>query len=183
MKRLIGILAMLVLAGMLTACGASGKAEDSKEKLSVMTTFYPMYDFTKAIVGDEGEVELLIPAGTDSHDYEPSAKDMAKIQDTDIFVYNDENMETWVPAIQKTLQEGNVHTIKATEGMLLLPGSEEGHDHDHEHGEEGHTHELDPHVWLAPSLAIKQVASIRDSMRSEERRVGKECRSRWSPYH
>ena len=80
---------------------ASGKAEDSKEKLSVMTTFYPMYDFTKAIVGDEGEVELLIPAGTDSHDYEPSAKDMAKIQDTDIFVYNDENMETWVPAIQK----------------------------------------------------------------------------------
>lgn len=52
MKRLIGILAMLVLAGMLTACGgASGKAEDSKEKLSVMTTFYPMYDFTKAIVG------------------------------------------------------------------------------------------------------------------------------------
>ena len=37
-----------------------------------------MYDFTKAIVGDEGEVELLIPAGTDSHDYEPSAKDMAK---------------------------------------------------------------------------------------------------------
>ncbi len=66
MKRLIGILAMLVLAGMLTACGASGKAEDSKEKLSVMTTFYPMYDFTKAIVGDEGEVELLIPAGTDS---------------------------------------------------------------------------------------------------------------------
>lgn len=41
MKRLIGILAMLVLAGMLTACGASGKAEDSKEKLSVMTTFIP----------------------------------------------------------------------------------------------------------------------------------------------
>ncbi len=162
MKRLIGILATLVLTGMLAGCGASGEAGDSKEKLSVMTTFYPMYDFTKAIVGDEGEVELLIPAGTDSHDYEPSAKDMAKIQDTDIFVYNDENMETWVPAIQKTLQEGNVHTIKATEGMLLLPGSEEGHDH--EHGEEGHTHELDPHVWLAPSLAIKQVASIRDQL-------------------
>ena len=73
-------------------------------------------------------------------------------------------METWVPTIQKTLQEGNVHTIKATEGMLLLPGSEEGHDHDHEHGEEGHTHELDPHVWLAPSLAIKQVANIRDQL-------------------
>lgn len=54
MKRLIGILATLVLTGMLAGCGASGEAGDSKEKLSVMTTFYPMYDFTKAIVGDEG---------------------------------------------------------------------------------------------------------------------------------
>src|SRR3712207_7955573 len=26
-------------------------------------------------------------------------------------------------------------------------------------------------------------AQVRDTVRSEERRVGKECRSRWSPYH
>lgn len=62
--------------------------------LQVLTTFYPMYEFTKEIVGEEGHVELLISAGTNSHDYEPSAKDMAEIQNADIFVYNDENMET-----------------------------------------------------------------------------------------
>ncbi len=84
----------------------STRSREQKEKLQVMTTFYPMYDFTKEVVGDEGEVELLIPAGTDSHDYEPSAKDMAKIQNADVFVYNNENMETWVPAIQNTLKEG-----------------------------------------------------------------------------
>ena len=34
------------------------------------------------------------------------------------------------------------------------------------------------------SLAIKELLSLTPgSVRSEERRVGKECRSRWSPYH
>lgn len=41
--------------------------------------------------------------------------------------------------------------------MVLLPGSDEdGHDHDHEHGEEGHHHELDPHTWVSPHRAIKK---------------------------
>ncbi len=44
-----------------------------------------MYDFTKNIVGDEGDVKLLIPAGSEPHDYEPSAKDMATIHDADVF--------------------------------------------------------------------------------------------------
>ncbi len=162
MKRLIGLLSGLLLIGVLASCGNKQGAVDKKEALQVMTTFYPMYEFTKEIVGEEGNVDLLIPAGTDAHDYEPSAKDMAKIQQADVFVYNDENMETWVSAIQETLKEGNVLPIKATEGMLLLAGSDEGHDHDHE--EEGHVHELDPHVWLAPSLAMKQVQTIRDQL-------------------
>lgn len=164
MKRLLGVLGGLFLAGVLTGCGNNQNSADQEEQLSVIATFYPMYDFTREIVGEEGTVELLIPAGTDSHDYEPSAKEMAKIQEADVFVYNDENMETWVPAIEQTLKEGNVQTIKATKDMLLLPGSEDGHDHDHE--EEGHSHELDPHVWLAPNLAMKQVENIRDQLTS-----------------
>ena len=28
-----------------------------------------------------------------------------------------------------------------------------------------------------------QLVTKKDGLRSEERRVGKECRSRWSPYH
>ena len=30
---------------------------------------------------------------------------------------------------------------------------------------------------------FEDVCTIKEIMRSEERRVGKECRSRWSPYH
>ncbi|EOH92077.1 zinc ABC transporter substrate-binding protein AdcA [Enterococcus villorum] len=162
MKRLFYLLGMVLIVGILASCGSQSEATNKQEKLQVIATFYPMYDFTKEVVGEEGEVALLIPAGTDSHDYEPSAKDMAKIQNADVFVYNNENMETWVPAIQETLKDGNVLSIKATEGMLWLAG--EDHDHNHDHDHDGHSHELDPHVWLAPNLAMKQVAIIRDQL-------------------
>jgi zinc transport system substrate-binding protein len=169
MKNFFKITVLSILALGLAACGASTTTEQSQasdqtngQKIQVVASFYPMYDFARNVVGSEGDVELLMPVGTDSHDYEPSAKDMAKIQESDVFVYNNENMEMWVPSIESTLKEGNVNVVKATEGMVLLPGTEE-EDHDHEH-EEGHSHELDPHVWLAPSLAIKQVESIRDQL-------------------
>lgn len=68
-----------------------------KEDLTIVTTFYPMYDFTKEIVGDEGNVKLLIPAGTEPHDFEPSAKERAEISDADVFVYNSSDMEfLWI---------------------------------------------------------------------------------------
>jgi zinc transport system substrate-binding protein len=171
MKNFFKITGLSILALGLAACGGTKEPDKGTEKetaseptIQVVASFYPMYDFTRNVVGNEGTVELLMPAGTDSHDYEPSAKDMAKIQEADVFVYNNENMEMWIPAIQSTLKDGDVTVVKATEGMVLLPGNEDhDHDHDHEH-EEGHSHELDPHVWLAPSLAIKQVASIRDQL-------------------
>jgi len=150
--------------------GCATETTDSKtstaatdEDLTIVTTFYPMYDFTRNVVGDEGDVSLLLGSGTEPHDYELSASDVAKIQDADVFVYNDENMETWVPSLADTLAEGEVTVIRAAENILFLPGTEEeGGDHDE--SEEGHSHELDPHVWLAPSLAIKEVATIRDQL-------------------
>ena len=68
------------------------------------------------------KVKLLIPAGSEPHDYEPSAKDMATIHDADVFVYHNENMESWVPKAAKGWKkEPNV--IKGTENMVLLPAA------------------------------------------------------------
>ena len=77
-----------------------------------------------------------------------------------------ENMETWVPKLLDTLDKKKVKTIKATGDMLLLPGGEE-EEGDHYHGEEGHHHEFDPHVWLSPVRAIKLVEHIRDSLSAD----------------
>ena len=162
MKK-IGYLLVGLCALTLAAC--SGQAKNDG-KLKLVTTFYPVYEFTKQVAGDTANVDLLIGAGTEPHDYEPSAKAVATIQEADAFVYENENMETWAPDVVKNLEGKKTKVIKATEGMLLLPGSEE-EEEGHDHSEEGHHHEFDPHVWLSPSRAIKMVESIRDQLSAD----------------
>ena len=122
--------------------------------MKVVTSFYPVYEFTKQVVGDEGEVSYLIPAGSEAHDFQPSTKDVADIEKADTFVYLNENMETWVPKVEKSINTKNTKIIKASQGMVLLPGTEE---EDHDHGGEEHHHEYDPHVWLSPKRSQKLV--------------------------
>lgn len=159
MKKLV-LLGLSLSALVLSACGQEAKQEET----TIVTTFYPVYEFTKQVVGDEANVELLIEAGTEVHGYEPSAKDVAIIEEADILVYANENMETWIHNFEENLEgsDSDVQLISATEGMLLLPGSEEEHDHSHE--EEGHSHDYDPHVWVSPYRAIMMVESLRDSL-------------------
>ncbi|MGH1637088.1 metal ABC transporter substrate-binding protein [Enterococcus avium] len=170
MQKGLLLLGTVVLSVLLTACGGQEKKEaSSNEKIQVMTTFYPMYEFTKQVVGDKGDVELLIPAGTEPHDFEPSAKDLAKISDSDVFVYNSPELETWTDNLTDTIDTKQTEIIQASKDIKLMEGTEhdheEAHDHDtQEHEEHGHSHELDPHVWLDPALAIKEVETIRDQL-------------------
>ncbi|MFM9281026.1 metal ABC transporter substrate-binding protein [Paenibacillus jiagnxiensis] len=141
-------------------------------KLNIVTTFYPMYEFSRQVAGDHANVTALVPTGTEPHDWEPSAKDMAQIQDADVFVYNG-IVETWVEdALTSTNNEKRI-VVEASSGIELAEGTEdehEGEDHDHaaetaEHGHaegNGHSHDyaLDPHVWLSPVLAQKEVEAI-----------------------
>ena len=159
MKK-VGLIFVSISAFLLGACGNSTASEDGK--LNIVTTFYPVYEFTKQVAGDEANVDLLVKAGTEVHDYEPSAKDIARIQEADVFVYENKNMETWVHDVEESIDTSKVSVIRATEGMLLLPGSEEVEDHDQ--SEEGHSHPYDPHVWLSPARAITLVETIRDSL-------------------
>ncbi|MFI3102632.1 metal ABC transporter solute-binding protein, Zn/Mn family [Streptococcus suis] len=161
MKK-IGLLFLSASALLLGACGNSTASQEDG-KLDIVTTFYPVYEFTKQVTGDEANVELLVKAGTEVHGYEPSAKDIARIQEADAFVYENENMETWVHDVEGSIDTEKVNVISATEGMLLLPGGEEEHE-GHDHSEEGHSHAYDPHVWLSPERAITLVENIRDSL-------------------
>ncbi|MBC2360867.1 zinc ABC transporter substrate-binding protein [Listeria welshimeri] len=157
------VVAVLTFALVLAGCGASSdKVSGNEDKLKIVTTFYPMYDFTKNVAGDKASIEMLIDAGTEPHDYEPSAKDIAKIEAADVFVYNSEDMETWVPSVLKSLDSKKLTVINASKGIQLVEGTEEeGHDHDHE---EAHHHEHDPHVWLSPVLAQQEVANIQNGL-------------------
>lgn len=160
-KLLIGsfIFASLILG----ACGVSGdKNQANSDKIKVVATFYPMYEFTKAVVGEAGEVELLIPAGTEAHDYEPSAKAVAKMSDADAIVYNSHEFETWMENVISDFDQNKTQVIEASRAIELMPLGETATNHTAESN--SHVHNADPHVWLDPVLAKTQVETIRDAL-------------------
>ncbi|EOI7611174.1 zinc ABC transporter substrate-binding protein [Enterococcus faecium] len=159
MKKYLLTATVMIGALLFAACGNTNKEADKKEDLTIVTTFYPIYDFTKEIVGDEGNVKLLIPAGTEPHDFEPSAKERAEISDADVFVYNSSDMEFFVDSLKDSVDSKQTLMIEAAKGIDHLESQEAD---EHEESEEGHdhAHEYDPHVWLDPVLAIKEVRTI-----------------------
>lgn len=138
-----------------------GQAAD---KLQVVTTFYPVYFLASEIAGEHADVKMLIQGGEDAHDYEASAKDVAMIQDADLFIYQDDEMEHFVPAVLKSLDSDKVKVAKATQGLELLRGDDHDHDHDHEDHDHAHHHEFDPHTWLDPIFYSQQAENIANAL-------------------
>lgn len=169
---------MLVLGG----CGSKATSdpkpgkEGASDKLQIVATFYPMYEFARQVAGDAAEVTLLVPAGVEPHDWEPSAKDMARIQKADVFVYNG-IVENWAEKALSSTNNDKRIVVEASHNLPLLKPAEgeegelgegggEGHSDEDGHAEdgEGHDHAVDPHVWLSPLLAQMQVAAIADGL-------------------
>lgn len=124
----------------------------SSDKLPVTATFYPLYDFARQVGGDRVNVVNMTPAGAEPHDYEPSAKDLAKAYHSLLFIYNGENLEPWVNGF---LSDFDHVSVKASQGIDLA-----GVD-----GASGvHSAMKDPHFWLDPVLAKQIVLNIRDGL-------------------
>ncbi|MGX7173395.1 metal ABC transporter substrate-binding protein [Enterococcus ratti] len=155
-KYLFGVVLTMGMF-LFTACGSTSP-ETSKKEIKVVATFYPMYEFTKEVVGNEGSVKLLIPAGVEPHDFEPSAKEQAEIADADVFVYNSPDMEFFVNSLKDSIDTKKTMMIEAAKGIKRLESDEKNHSYTKSSAE--HSHEYDPHVWLDPVLAIKEVKTI-----------------------
>ena len=152
-----------VSAALLSGCGQKKEADNSA-KLSVMASFYPMYDFAVKIGGDKVDVTNMVPAGTEPHDWEPATKDITNLEKANVFVYSGAGMEHWAEAVLKSLKNKNLTVAEASSGITLMKG------HEHEEGEsqeaesEEHEHgEFDPHVWLSPVNAKKEMENIKDA--------------------
>ncbi|PLS33023.1 zinc ABC transporter substrate-binding protein [Carnobacterium maltaromaticum] len=155
------LIASLAILFIMVGCGNQEATRDST-KLQIVTSFYPMYDFTQNVAGDNAEVSVLMKAGTEPHDYEPSAKDIAKIADSDVFVYNSKEMETWVSSVLTNIDTKKTVVVDASQGIDLLEGNHSDDETEAEH--EGHSHAHDPHIWLDPVLAQKQVDTIKEGI-------------------
>lgn len=169
-KSMKWALSLVGATALLAGCGAAGSTTENTEsdKLQVVTTFYPMYDFTKQVAQDDVEVSMLLEAGMEVHSFEPSSQMIAEIQDADVFIYNSPEMETWVPDVLASIDTSDMVVICASDAITLLEYEGEAHAHDHESEEEGanagHSHTVDPHVWLDPVLAQTEVSTIADGL-------------------
>lgn len=139
----------------------------AQEKKQVMTTFYPVYYLAERIGGDVIEVSMLLEGNQNAHDYEASAKDAARTQSSDLFIYQDDEMEYFVSSLFNLIDLDKVQVLETTVGIELLAGDahdhdhadEDGHDHDHDH-----SHDYDPHTWLDPMVYAQQAANVRDAL-------------------
>ena len=177
------LLAALMLAGMLAGCmnssevpmGSATAAPSQTEapahtKISIVTTIFPEYDWVREILGDKAdsaEITMLLDNGVDLHSYQPTADDLIKISDCDLFVYVDGESDGWVEDALKSaanrdrkvinLLEILGDSVKEEETVEGMQAEEEDHE-DHEEKE------YDEHVWLSLKNAEVLVGVISKSL-------------------
>lgn len=157
-KIIVKVVSVILAFSMLVLTGCSNTTAETKdvgsgEKISVYTSFYVMYDFTKKIGGDKINITNLVPAGTEPHDWEPSPSDMANIEKADILVYNGAGMENWTDKVLKSINNKKLITVEASKGLKLLDNTDKSEDL-----------EYDPHVWLNPLLAKQEMEAIKNAL-------------------
>lgn len=86
--------------------------------ISVVTSFYPVYEFTKKVVGDRADITLLVDGSIDPHGYEPSAQDVIAVNNADIFIYSNNGMEFWVETLLNNIENDDLVIVNTTEGVL-----------------------------------------------------------------
>jgi zinc transport system substrate-binding protein len=133
------------------------------QKLQVVTTIFPLYDWSRQIGGNRVEVTQLLPPGVEAHSFSPSPEEVLRLHKADAFVYTGEYMEPWAKDLLAGVDNKNLKIIDASQGIELL--AEEDHEQVETggHPEQGQHHErgdLDPHIWLDPVLAQKMVDTI-----------------------
>lgn len=114
----------------------------NEQKVVAIASFFPLYEFTKEIGREKVDVTLLVPSGVEPHDWEPTIKDLQLLQQADVIIINGIGFENWIDNIDSI--NSDVKVVDTSIGISIL--------------------ESDPHIWLNPVMAQKQVENIVDSL-------------------
>ena len=139
---------------------------NDNSKLQAVSSFNPLHEFSQIVGGEKIDVTLLVPVGVEPHDWEPTIKDVQRMQKSDLIVINGIGFESWVDDLIENDYQGII--VNTSNGIELNSSKEEHEEEGHEeeqHEEEGqedeHGHlEGDPHIWLNPLHAKIQVQNI-----------------------
>lgn len=164
MKRrlisIINILILIIIAFLAMYFLKTDEVKKDDAKVQVVATIFPNYDFAKKIGGEKADVILLLDSGVESHTYEPSPKDMIKIENSDIFVYTGDEFEAWAKNILDSVTSP-LEIVDTSKNITLIDkeefeeqnlNSEIVNEEEHNVGHEESS--FDSHIWLNPQNAI-----------------------------
>lgn len=157
-KNLLKIIFMIVTLSLMTACTAPTAPES--DGIKVVSVIFPYYDFAKNICGDKADVSVLINPGADVHSFEPTAKDINRIQNCDLFIYTGGESDAWVENILGSL-DTKINTLKVIDVVALKKEDYTHFEHSHH---EDHSADYDEHVWTSPDNAIKIAGAIENKL-------------------
>ena len=178
---LLGILSIgIPFAGMNTA--EAKTTENTDKKLKIVTTIFPEYDWTRAILGDrmdDVDLTMLLDNGTDLHSFQPAVKDIMKVSGCDLLIYVGGESDQWIEDALESAKNKDMKTInlmevlgdsiKEEETVEGMQGSE--HKHDHEDEDEK---EYDEHVWTSlqnASVICDAIADTLEEMDPENKEI------------
>ena len=125
----------------------SNSTDANHSKLKIVASFYPIYEFVKRVGGNNVNITTLIPIGVEPHNFEPTIQQIQNAESADLIIYNGAGLEKWIDKIDSKFK------VDASQGLNLFKGND---------SESAGTY--DPHVWLDPVLAEKEVENIRDAL-------------------
>lgn len=164
-KKFILILALIIMIAGIIVVFTKGKQQQSNnEKIQIIASNFASYDFLRAIIGDNENVELtfLLGAGKDSHNYEPTAKDLIKIQKAKLFVYIGGETENWIEKVLAVSSNNKDAFMCITDYVETIQEQEiDGAQVEVEEEEEG---AFDDHIWTSPSNAVIMVNALENKM-------------------
>ena len=157
-KLLAAFFAALLFLLSFSGCAA---APADNARLRIVCTVFPQYDFLRELTAEVDGISLtlLLRAGQESHDYDPSSRDIAAIHTCDLFVYVGGESDHWVEEVLRSVDTEHKRIICLLD--TVTPLAEEHSEHDHHHHEET---EYDEHVWTAPQNAVKICHALTEAL-------------------
>lgn len=166
-----GIISAILSGLLLSGCtgaffsdsGYKKEEHKEKERISVVTTIFPQYDFVREIAGDRVDLKMLLKPGEETHSYEPTPQDIIAIQNSDIFIYVGGENDEWVEDILSSIPDNNRKTLKLLDCVETVEEEHvEGMKGESGHAHEDSVHEIDEHVWTSPMNAALIVDEIQE---------------------
>ncbi len=147
-KKVLFVLGVVLFSILIifTLLSSNKKEENSSSKIKIVTSFYPLYFFTSQIGGDKTEVSNITPSGAEPHEYEPTAREMAQIENSSLLVLNGGGLESWGENIKNNINKDKTK-ILVIKDILNTENNN-----------------IDPHIWLSPIIAIQMVDIIESEL-------------------